>query len=526
MDAFIPDNWILDAIPVAIWVGRVPDGAAVYTNRAFLEIMGTDPVKESRLDDAPATYRIFDCEGRVFPLDRVPFAVVVATGQATTSDQMVVHRADGRKVPIRAFAQPMRDAGGTLTHVIVAFLDITREIEAERERAAAQERLKMVVDHAPMAFFTLNRDGVVTLSEGAGLKALGVAPGQLVGQSVFDLYRDYPLIIENLRRGLAGESFWSPSEVGEVSFDSWFAPLRDGDGQITGLVGVSNDVSELQRLRANTVQNARIVAMGTLAASVAHEINNPLTYAVASSLELGRMLAELCQRMEANEGPAGLDEWRRLLDRMSALQKPIQSGVERIASITRELRTYTRPDDDARSLVDLAALVGSVLRLFSKQVESRARLVATLGATPALPANESRLVQVVTNLLLNAAQAFDDASHDAAILDRDQERRRQGLPDRGRQRARGPRRSARANLRAVRDDQGGGTGHGPWPVRVPEHRAGAGRADHRRGSPGRGRAVSGRAACPRGRPSLSRRRRPCGPRRPSLLPAARKRTCC
>jgi CheY-like chemotaxis protein len=100
----------------------------------------------------------------------------------------------------------------------------------------------------------------------------------------------------------------------------------------------------------------------------------------------------------------------------------VKKGVERIATITRDLRTFSRPDDLRLEPIDLGRVIESVLTLLRKEIEARARLVLTLEATRPVLANEARLVQVVLNLLLNAIQALpqgDPSKHEIAVSVRD-----------------------------------------------------------------------------------------------------------
>ncbi len=115
-------------------------------------------------------------------------------------------------------------------------------------QAALEERLGTVVSNAPVILFALDREGVFTLSEGKGLDVLGLRPGEVVGQSVFDLYRDVPQILENIRCALAGEAFISTVGIGGLVFETWYSPLRDQGGDVVGVIGVSTDITE--RVRA------------------------------------------------------------------------------------------------------------------------------------------------------------------------------------------------------------------------------------------------------------------------------------
>jgi PAS domain S-box-containing protein len=134
----------------------------------------------------------------------------------------------------------------------------TRQLEADREALRRSEaRLRAVVENAPVVLFATDPEGRFTLAEGKGLEALGFCPGGgsggggggggAVGQSVFDVYRDVPQILDNMRRALAGESFTASVNVGDRTYEAHYEPLRD-DGRVIGVVGVATDVTE--RVRA------------------------------------------------------------------------------------------------------------------------------------------------------------------------------------------------------------------------------------------------------------------------------------
>lgn len=396
-------DWILDGLPVGVWVGLVPDGRVAYANRRFAEIMGMDAVGDSRISDVPATYGVFDRAGRPYPIERLPFSQALATGGPVAVDDIVIRRPDGHQVDVRASGVPVRDASGAVTHVIVAFIDISREARAEHERETIEARLKFAVDHAPIVIWAIDTSGTITLSEGAGLSAMGVRSGDLVGQSVFDLYKDHPTIPGYIRRGLAGESLLYTVQIdGGVVYDTWLAPLRDASGVMTGVLGLSNDVSEVRRLQSQFIQDDRVRAMGTLAASVAHEINNPLTYVLGGLASLERGLLQL------RDLPLADDLVRAAAERLVEELAPVRRGVERIATVTRDLKTFSRPDDTRLDSVDLRAVVEAALKLARKEIEARARLRLDLAQVPAVRGNEARLVQVVMNLVMNAVQSLMD----------------------------------------------------------------------------------------------------------------------
>jgi signal transduction histidine kinase len=156
---------------------------------------------------------------------------------------------------------------------------------------------------------------------------------------------------------------------------------------------------ERQRAPLRQAQTERLAALGTLAAGVAHEINNPLTYVL---INLERAQRELAARA----GEPGIEDVRTML--ADALE-----GVERIRGVTHSIREFSTVDDAAGAPIDVGEVVESVLRLVASDLAQRARLEKDLRRTPEVIATRARLGQVVLNLLLNAIQALP-ADRDAS----------------------------------------------------------------------------------------------------------------
>ncbi|HTK83243.1 MAG TPA: PAS domain S-box protein [Bacteroidota bacterium] len=134
---------------------------------------------------------------------------------------------------------------------------VAKAIELKRTEASLrqnEERLRTFVSNAPMVLFAVDQQGIFTLSEGRGLSALNLKAGQAVGKSVFELYKNYPQVTESIRRALSGETFTATVEVDELAFESHYTPIRDDDGTVTGVIGVSSNISE--RREAEQLQNA------------------------------------------------------------------------------------------------------------------------------------------------------------------------------------------------------------------------------------------------------------------------------
>jgi len=158
---------------------------------------------------------------------------------------------------------------------------------------------------------------------------------------------------------------------------------------------ICRDVTEVNALRAKLVMSDRMVSIGMLAAGVAHEINNPLTY-VSTSLEALRhlLIPEIARSPALSEATAFLDDMR--------------DGLDRVGRTVRDLKLFSRSEEPSRAVVDLKEVLGRVLRIANNEIRHRATLVLDLADVPLVDANDGQLGQVFLNLLVNAAQAIPE----------------------------------------------------------------------------------------------------------------------
>ncbi len=137
--------------------------------------------------------------------------------------------------------------------------------------------LDAVLHAAPLMVFAYDRDGTCTFSEGAGLSAVGVSPGEVVGANLWDYYADNPDMVERLRRPLRGETFLETDRVGDRTFDTWYLPLGEDAEGVTAALGISMDVTDrtraeedLELYRAFVDAAPQFIALARLDGTVLH----------------------------------------------------------------------------------------------------------------------------------------------------------------------------------------------------------------------------------------------------------------
>jgi signal transduction histidine kinase/ActR/RegA family two-component response regulator len=157
--------------------------------------------------------------------------------------------------------------------------------------------------------------------------------------------------------------------------------------------------AEHDRLRAweeaRMLRADRMASLGQLAASVAHEINTPLTYVDANLTFVESRVALLEERDLARERA-------QLLDALAEAR----GGAARVAEIVRDLKRFVRMDDDEAAPLDLRAVMDMAARMADAEVRQRARLIKAYANVPPVQGNDVRMTQVFVNLLINAAQAI------------------------------------------------------------------------------------------------------------------------
>ncbi|MDP1828061.1 MAG: ATP-binding protein [Archangium sp.] len=403
-------------------------GLATTSTRVETEEAMDDALLAERWDLVICDYSLprFSALGALATLQRrgldIPFIIVSGTvGEETAAAAMKAGAHD----------YLMKDKLVRLVGVV------ERECRDARGRAEQRE-----ADHAAKESAKLYRSLVDTLPDGVGVVGLhgrfllcnerltsmhGHATGALVGQSQLQLFA-----AEDHAR--AEEAFGQLRSTGGVRNFELSMARQDGSRfpaelSATAILGedrnpeafivVVRDITERKELQARLILGDRMASIGTLAAGVAHEINNPLAYI------LGNLASAMRQVTEHNAagaawlatGPANVPAALRLtLDQLDdcrdALGEAIE-GAERVRDIVRDLKTVSRSDEADRGPVDLERVVEAAIRMASHEIRHRARLVKHFAHAPVVRGSDGRLTQVFLNLLVNAAQAIPEG---AALL--------------------------------------------------------------------------------------------------------------
>ena len=318
---------------------------------------------------------------------------------------MVSRERDLEEADWRVFAQGVATQISQVLTLARAYAALEAAERKAEDHAAV---LEAVVENAPDYVMQLDLDGRI------GFMNRTVPPRLLddvIGENWFEalsaeqrprarhafdqvIQHGKPLEIE--LHGLRGDASvgWYSVRMGVV---------KNADKAATGVVIVARDITDKKQTEMQLMLADRMASVGTLAAGVAHEINNPLAAVIANLDMAEHDILQLGQTVSLP--PDLVDEIHDA--RMSA---------DRVREIVRDLKVFSRAQEDRRGAVDVEKVLESTLRMAHNELRHRAKVEKVFSKVPRVDANEGRLGQVFLNLIVNAVQAIPEGSYDRNLI--------------------------------------------------------------------------------------------------------------
>jgi PAS domain S-box-containing protein len=326
-------------------------------------------------------------------------------------------RADGTRWLADVDMVVTRDEKGRITGQFGVLRDVTAQEQAAEALRQSEARLALALESAELYVWSLDvqeqrmevdprwaaRLGyTVDEMSSSEFASTLVHPADLEGSQL--AFREHfagktPIVVASYRVGTRAGA-WRWVEVhGKIT-------ERDGAGAPRRMTGICRDVTEQRALEQRLLIAERMASLGTLAAGIGHEINNPLTYLSAN---LALMDDALRAQREQKTDSTRSDELPRML-------ADARDGVGRIVRIVRDLRALTRSESVSREPVDLGHALERSLQLADHEIRHRARVERDFAELPPVVADEGRLIQLFVNLLVNAAQAITEGAADRNFI--------------------------------------------------------------------------------------------------------------
>lgn len=342
--------------------------------------------------------------------DRVSATLARISVEQTPHERMQVAFVDGRVVHLECFGRAHVNGPGSS---LWTFSDVT-----ERElRNRAAERYELFSRHTQDIVLFIRRDGRIIEANDAAVSAYGYTREELLQLRIDDLRAPSTREIvaqqidEALTRGIRLETMHFRKDGSQFPVEVGSRAAMIGEDPI--LLSIIRDISGRSQLQAKIIQADRMAALGTMAAGIVHEVNNPLAYTMANLQMAKKRLGQLTTSLGAMghadiTSEAVARDMRELLEMLELAHE----GTQRVRSIIDDLRAFSRNDDSANETIELASVVDAAVEIASSEIRDRAKLVRSYGQAPSVRASAQRLTQVFLNLVLNAAQAIPEGHPD------------------------------------------------------------------------------------------------------------------
>jgi PAS domain S-box-containing protein len=402
-------------MPAFVW-RTDPAGAFTYLDDRFLHWRGEDLAEHGVSDDGSFNY-----VDAVHPDDREGclglWAECLHTGLPFRSEMRLRDANDNYRW-WQAEGMPHRDAAGEIKEWSGTIIDVDELKRAEAALRIRELELTRLADTVPVLIWSTLPTGEPVFINRRLCEWAGVEIGDLddpdrtklaaaVAQTVHP--DDAPAVGAALQRSFtSGDPFAMRYRHRCADglyrwVDGRAEALRDADGTILRWYGVSRDIEDeirdreaLRKARETLAQATQLASLSTLAASIAHEVNQPLAAIVSN--------AQACQRWLSAD-PPNVERARLVAERIA---DAAQSG----AAVVQRIRALFRPDDKRREPLQLSALVRDAVSLMTDDFRAHGA-ACELSLAPELPilsGDPVQIQQVLVNLIRNALEAMDQLS--------------------------------------------------------------------------------------------------------------------
>lgn len=403
---------LIEGLPDVVMVHR--DERLIYVNRALLERLdftSPDALLGRSLHELLHPEDVDGVRRRIAELER--------TRKPTTPREERFRAPDGHTVTLEVANVHVEFDGAP------AVVAIGRDVS---DRKLAEERFRIAVESAPCGMVMIDRQGRIVLANREIERLFGHDAGELVGQDLEVLVperfraehirqRERFLADPQARAMGAGRDLYGLHKDGsELPVEIGLNPIRTPEGAL--VLASIVDISERRRSEMLLAAADRMRAVGTLAAGVAHGINNPLAFVKGNILYVREELESVREALgDPSERPFALETLQEAAEALAQAQE----GADRIRDIVADLLTFARKESGDGEPVDCHRVLESVINMTRNEIWPRGRLVRRFGEIPPVAGDESRIAHAITNLVLNAAQALPEGEaerHEIRLITR------------------------------------------------------------------------------------------------------------
>lgn len=229
-----------------IWQ-MTPDLRFIYLSPSFLQLTGLEPEEFIGKSIWEMVTKETAAYLQILIKERKETCGLNSLAQTFTFESSQ-YRKDGKLIWTEIVVNPVLDQDLNIKFFQGVTRDITKRKAAETALKESQEKLQVVIANAPIVLFQIDRNGIFQFSDGKGLGSLGLLPAQVVGISVYEVYKDFPEIISQVKNALKGHIIRDVINVYGIHFEIQYNPILDKNGEVNSIIGIALDVTERKKI--------------------------------------------------------------------------------------------------------------------------------------------------------------------------------------------------------------------------------------------------------------------------------------
>ncbi len=438
---------LTDSIQDAI-ISIAEQGLVSFWNPAAEKMFGytVAEVMGKNVHDLLAPSRFMEAHKRAFPLFQ-------KTGQGAAvgkTVELAARRKNGEEFPIEVSLSAMQS--GNVWHATAVIRDITGRKRAEEGIVLANTQKQAILDAASeVSIICTDKQGLITVFNRGAEKMLGYSAEEIIGKQTpviihlesevqtrsrelssqlgrpicgFDVFVEIP----RLKGSELREWTYIRKDKSRVQVTLVVTPVYDHARQITGYLGVAQDITARKRLEQELLQAQKLESVGQLAAGIAHEINTPIQFvgdnirflsdSVKSLLELIGGYRDIVTHVNSPNKGKITSQIQEMEDRVDltflkeespkAVEQSLE-GVQRVSKIVRAMKEFSHPGAKEKTPIDLNRAIETTITVARNEWKYVADMETNFDPTlPLVPCLPGEFNQVILNMIVNAAHAIGD----------------------------------------------------------------------------------------------------------------------
>jgi len=340
--------------------------------------------------------------------ENCPVKKTLETGKPVFNYEIMIYNKAGNMVPVNITTSPLRSRNNELIGAVENFRDLTKHKGLYGKLLSERNKAQQYLNIAGVIIVAINRQGIVSLINQKGCAVLGYKEEEIIGKNWYDLVVPEEIREERkdvLKQVMDGkkdevEDYENTiiTKSGEERIIVWHnTTLRDEKGNIIGTLSSGNDITQRKQTEEELIRSEKLASIGQLAASVVHEVNNPLA---------GIMIYLTIFLKKYKENKLQTEKTEIQLLKM-------KKELDRTTRIIRSLLDFARQSEPSMKPIEINKVIDAALYLVRNQINLE-NISLEKNLNPHLPlvlADFDKIQQVLINIILNAIQAMPDGGN-------------------------------------------------------------------------------------------------------------------